>query len=96
MKLRTIDVRGRELDYRTVIPRAEFDVEHAVSVVQPICDGVRDRGSEALAEYAERFDRVVPPSFRVPADVLAPWLQTPIAGGDGTVGAVRAAASGTP
>lgn len=70
MKLRTIDVRGRELDYRTVIPRAEFDVEHAVAVVQPICDAVRDRGAAALAEYAERFDRVVPPSFRVPADVL--------------------------
>ena len=70
MKLRTIDVRGRELDYRTVIPRAGFDVEHAVSVVQPICDGVRDRGAAALAEYADRFDHVVPPSFRVPVDLL--------------------------
>src|SRR4051794_11297705 len=27
----------------------------------------------------------------VPADVLAPWLQTPLSGGDGVVGAVRAA-----
>ena len=29
----------------------------------------------------------------VPADVLAPWLQTPVSGGDGVVGNVRAAAS---
>jgi L-asparaginase II len=29
----------------------------------------------------------------VPADVLAPWLQTPVSGGDAVVGDVRAAAS---
>jgi L-asparaginase II len=29
----------------------------------------------------------------VPADVLAPWLQTPVSGGDGVVGDVRAAAA---
>jgi L-asparaginase II len=28
----------------------------------------------------------------VPADVLAPWLQIPVSGGDGVVGTVRAAA----
>jgi hypothetical protein len=28
----------------------------------------------------------------VPADVLAPWLLTPVSGGDGVVGEVRAAA----
>ena len=28
----------------------------------------------------------------VPADVLAPWLQTPVSGGDGVVGDVRPAA----
>ena len=27
----------------------------------------------------------------VPADVLAPWLQLPVSGGDGVVGEVRAA-----
>lgn len=32
----------------------------------------------------------------VPADVLAPWSQTPIAGGDAVVGAVRAATPATP
>jgi L-asparaginase II len=29
----------------------------------------------------------------VPAEVLAPWLLTPVSGGDGVVGEIRAAAS---
>ena len=77
MLLRTIDVRASSgfvpsrSGYRSVIPRGSFDVEHALDVVRPICDAVRDRGVEALAELSERLDGVVPPSFRVPADVLA-------------------------
>lgn len=70
MKLRTIDLRGQRLDYRTVIPRAEFDVEHAVEVVRPICDAVAERGEDALREFAERFDRVVPQHLRVPVEEL--------------------------
>lgn len=71
MKLRLIDVRGSEPDYREVVPRAEFDVQAAMAVVAPICDAVAERGEQALAEFAERFDHVVPVSFRVPTDVLA-------------------------
>ncbi len=71
MKLRTIDVRGQRPDYASVIPRAAFDVEQAVAAVAPICDAVAQRGVEALAEFSERFDGVVPESFRVPAVVLA-------------------------
>lgn len=73
VKLRLIDVRstaGPVPDYRAVIPRASFDVEHAVEVVQPIIEAVRRRGTEALTEFATRFDHVVPESFRVPAAVL--------------------------
>ena len=69
--LQTIDVRGQQLDYRRVIPRAEFDVEHAVEVVAPICRAVAERGEDALAEFAERFDHVVPPNVRVPPEQLA-------------------------
>ncbi len=74
--LRLIDLRGRltpgqSLDYATLLPRAEFDVAAALAVVQPICDGVAERGVDALTEFSERFDRVVPPSFRVPAADLA-------------------------
>jgi len=71
VQLRRIDVRGQKLDYRAVIPRGAFDVEHALSVVRPICDAVRDRGEAALREFSQRFDGVVPDSLRVPADVLA-------------------------
>lgn len=70
MKLRQIDVRGTDPDYREVVPRADFDVSAAVKVVAPICDAVRDRGTEALGEFAERFDGVVPESFKVPAEVI--------------------------
>ncbi|RMB58773.1 histidinol dehydrogenase [Tessaracoccus antarcticus] len=68
--LRTVDLTGITSDYRSQLPRAEFDVEAALEVVRPICADVHARGVEALAEYSERFDGVVPESFRVPADVL--------------------------
>ncbi len=70
--LRTIDLRGTGLvDYRGVLPRAEFDVEAAVAQVRPIVQAVAERGEAALAEYSERLDHVVPDSFRVPAQALA-------------------------
>ena len=71
--LATIDLRGRPLgarDLRALLPRAEYDVEAALSAVRPICDEVRDRGAEALHDFAERFDGVRPPSLRVPQEVL--------------------------
>jgi histidinol dehydrogenase len=70
--LRTIDLRGAgPVDYRRVLPRAGFDVEAAVAQVRPIVQAVAERGTAALAEYSERFDHVVPDSFRVPARALA-------------------------
>jgi histidinol dehydrogenase len=68
-----IDLRGRPLDARAlreVLPRAEFDVEAALSAVRPICDDVRHRGADALRDLGERFDGVRPARLRVPADVL--------------------------
>jgi len=58
-------------DYRSVLPRAEFDVDAAVEQVRPIVAAVAERGEAALAEFSERFDRVTPRSFRVPAAELA-------------------------
>ncbi len=70
--LRTIDLRGTSLaDYRGVLPRAEFDVAAAAEQVRPIIEAVAERGAAALAEYSQRFDRVVPVSFRVPVEQLA-------------------------
>jgi histidinol dehydrogenase len=68
-----IDLRGRVLDARSLretLPRAEFDVEAALSVVRPICEDVRLRGAEALRDLGERFDGVRPAELRVPAEVL--------------------------
>jgi histidinol dehydrogenase len=66
----TIDLRGRRPDYKTVIPRSGLDVEHAVEIVRPVCDAVASRGVEALREFSQRYDGVVPTSLRVPADAL--------------------------
>ena len=58
--IRRIDLRGAandgSLDYRTAIPRADFDVEAAVPAVHAICEDVRLRGLEAVLDYNQRFD----------------------------------------
>jgi len=41
-----------------VLPRAEFDLDAALSAVRPICDDVHHRGAEALRDLGERFDGV--------------------------------------
>lgn len=69
--LRIIDVRGRRLDdYTAVLPRGSFDVERALTAVEPLCRAVRDEGREALLRFAEQFDHVVPEHLRVPDEVL--------------------------
>ncbi len=74
--LQTIDLRGRaaageRLDYSALVPRSESGVDAALEVVRPICDDVATRGIDALKNWSERFDHVVPESFSVPAGVLA-------------------------
>ncbi len=75
--LRRIDLRGTadaSPDYRTLVPRADFDVESALDVVRPICDDVRDRGVEAVLEYSARFDGVEREEISVPAEALTEAL----------------------
>ncbi|MGN6782825.1 MAG: histidinol dehydrogenase, partial [Marmoricola sp.] len=75
--LRRIDLRGQaasDPDYRTLVPRAEFDVDAALHVVRPICDDVRDRGVAAITEYTARFDGVERNTVTVPADALTDAL----------------------
>ncbi|MEA5052693.1 MAG: histidinol dehydrogenase [Propionicimonas sp.] len=69
--LRTLDLRGHAVDSSVSLPRAAFDVEAATERVRPIVQAVAERGEAALAEFSERFDKVVPASFRVPAEELA-------------------------
>src|SRR5690349_1331858 len=75
--LRRIDFRGAGTapdpaarDYRTLVPRADFDVESALHVVRPICDDVRDRGVEAILEYSAKFDGVEGTEIQVPVAAL--------------------------
>lgn len=76
-----IDLRGDALarldarQLRTVLPRAEFDVDAALETVRPICEQVREHGAEALRALGERFDHVRPTQLRVPAEVLTSALR---------------------
>jgi histidinol dehydrogenase len=75
--IRRIDLRGAEapVDYRAAVPRADFDVEAALHVVRPICDDVRDRGVDAIVEYAAKFDGVEQTDIAVPTEAIAAALE---------------------
>ncbi|MGF7235316.1 MAG: histidinol dehydrogenase [Frankia sp.] len=75
--LRQLDLRGAAVTSRQVrelLPRAALDVAHALDVVRPICDDVRDRGDAAVLDATERFDGVRPAAIRVPAGAAADAL----------------------
>jgi len=75
--MRRIDLRGAAgtaPDYRSLVPRADFDVDAAVHVVRPICEAVRDRGVAAIREFSEEFDGIAPAEVAVPAEALAAAL----------------------
>ncbi|WP_394552134.1 histidinol dehydrogenase [Agromyces sp. MMS24-JH15] len=89
--LRTIDLRGTRpstSELLALVPRAGVDVDVALEVARGLIDDVRERGSEALLEQSERFDRVRPAAIRVPAAELAEAL-------DSLAPAVRAAVEST-
>src|SRR5699024_12424505 len=82
--MRVIDLRGKsysEAQLRAQFPRAEVDISLALQRVEPILAAVGSRGAEALADYAEQFDGVRPPSLRVPREAL----ESALAGLDGQV-----------
>jgi histidinol dehydrogenase len=73
--IRTLDLRGRRaagerLDYGSLVPRAQFDVDAAVEAVRPLVDAVRRQGETALIEQAARFDGVEIDRVRVPEAAL--------------------------
>src|SRR3954471_1016404 len=71
--IRRVDLRGTAAaspDYRTLVPRAEFDVDAAVDVVRPICEEVRERGVPAVLEFSAQFDGVDQTDIAVPAEAL--------------------------
>ncbi len=66
-----MDFTGLTSGYRSLLPRAEFNVDRAVEIVRPILEDVAQRGETALKEYAELFDGVLPEHVRVPSNVIA-------------------------
>ncbi|MFM2353967.1 MAG: histidinol dehydrogenase, partial [Actinomycetota bacterium] len=65
--------RGRMLsaaDLLALVPRAASDVGSAVDAVDALIRDVRERGSAALLDQAERFDRVRPAAIRMSAESL--------------------------
>src|SRR5690348_3602663 len=74
--IRRIDLRAADpsVDYRSAVPRADFDVEAAVPAVHAICEDVRLRGIEAVRELGERFDGVRVEDIRVAPEALATAL----------------------
>ena len=77
--IRRLDLRdaskdGAAVDYSTAVPRAAFDVAHAVEIIRPICEDVRTRGAEAVLDAGERFDGIRPDGLAVPAAELTKAL----------------------
>ncbi|GAA1823126.1 histidinol dehydrogenase [Nesterenkonia flava] len=74
--LSLVDLRGRPVNAAEVLPRADQSVTATVDAVMPILHEVRERGTEAVLEFSERFDGVRPGSLRVPSEVLQQALET--------------------
>ncbi len=68
--LRRIDLRQGLGNVRNMLPRGAVDVTAAVSVVAPLVEDVRLRGSAAIMDATEKFDGVRPATLRVPRQVI--------------------------
>lgn len=67
------DLRANQVN--TLIPRATVSIESVAQTVQELIQDVRDNSLSALVAHAERFDKVVPESFRVPRSALRDALR---------------------
>lgn len=68
--LTRIDLRGRHIDPRNLLPRAQIDVSQAVEQIRPLVDGVREHGVEAVKAATHRLDGVDLAALRVPAEAI--------------------------
>ena len=72
--IQTLDLRGTRpssAELAALVPRAILDVSVATETASQLITEVRERGSAALLDQAERLDRVRPAALRVSADELA-------------------------
>ena len=77
--IQTLDLRGTRptrAELGALIPRARVDVSVATEAAHTLIEDVRERGSEALLEQSERFDRVRPARLRVSADEIAAAVES--------------------
>ncbi|KQV08194.1 histidinol dehydrogenase [Leifsonia sp. Root112D2] len=79
--MQTIDLRGIQpsrAEYLRLLPRAAVDVSAATAAAAELVDAVRNAGSSALRDQAERFDGVRPDSIRVrSADIARAAAELP-------------------
>lgn len=71
--LRRVDLRGKSLSrdqYQRELPRASLDVAAAMVAIEPILERVKNGTESDLIALSEQFDRVTPPSIRVPQAAL--------------------------
>ncbi|MBM7506699.1 histidinol dehydrogenase [Nocardioides salarius] len=81
--IRRIDLRsaatgraaGEPFDYRTALPRADFDVEAAVPAVHAITEAVRTGGLPAIQEMSAKFDGVERDDVRVAPEAMRRALE---------------------
>lgn len=77
--LRTVDLRGVRLDkagYQGALPRAEFDITQALTLIEPILRRVQHGNERELILLAQEFDGVTPPSIRVPQKTISDALES--------------------
>ena len=76
--IRTVDLRGKALSkagYISQLPRASFNIDQALELIQPILQRVKDGTELDLLELAQEFDGIRPTAIRVPQSDLDSALQ---------------------
>ena len=76
--IRTVDLRGKALSkagYISQLPRASFNIDQALELIQPILQRVKNGTELDLIELAQEFDGIRPTAIRVPKADLDSALQ---------------------
>ena len=76
--IRTVDLRGKVLSkagYISQLPRANFNIDQALELIQPILQRVKNGTELDLIELAQEFDGIRPTVIRVPQSDLDSALQ---------------------
>ncbi len=77
--VRFLDLSSQSLgksDYQRALPRADFDINAALKVVDPIIERIRSGDVDDLLQISEELDGVRPASIRVPEEIIDQALQT--------------------